>query len=50
MKNFKLGAFWSVVVTLVVVYVLVTWGIPALSRQITTLPFPLPVPGTLVFI
>ncbi|MFQ5783390.1 MAG: c-type cytochrome [Alphaproteobacteria bacterium] len=36
--------------TLVVVYVLVKWGIPALSREITTLPFPLTVPGTLMFI
>ena len=50
MRNFRIGAFWSVVVTLGVVYTAVKWGIPAVSRQITTLPFPLPVPGTLIFI
>lgn len=46
----KIGRFWSVVITIVVVYMLVKWGIPALSRQITSLPFPLTVPGTLMFI
>ncbi len=49
MKIPRLGTFWSVVVTLIVVYGLVKWGIPAVSREITTLPFPLPVPGTLMF-
>ncbi len=41
--------FWWVVLTLVVVYAAIKWGVPALSRWITTLPFPLPVPGTLMF-
>jgi len=50
MKTFKVNRFWSVVVTLLIVYALVKWGIPAISREITTLPFPLSVPGTLMFI
>lgn len=50
MGMFRIGRFWSVVVALVVVYALVKWGIPAVSREITTLPFPLPVPGTLIII
>jgi mono/diheme cytochrome c family protein len=37
-------------VTLVVVYALVKWGVPAASREMTGLPFPLTVPGTLMFI
>ncbi len=49
MGGIRIGRFWSVVATLIVVYALIKWGIPALSRQITTLPFPLPVPGTLMF-
>ncbi len=49
MKKFKIGSFLTVVLTLAFVYVLVKWGIPAISREITTLPFPLPVPGTLMF-
>jgi mono/diheme cytochrome c family protein len=49
MKNLRIGSFLSVVLTLVIVYALVKWGIPALSREVTTLPFPLPVPGTLMF-
>ncbi|MCP4381331.1 MAG: hypothetical protein GY798_07920 [Hyphomicrobiales bacterium] len=50
MSKFKIGSFASVVLTLLVVYALVKWGIPAVSRQVTTLPFPLPVPGALMFI
>lgn len=46
----RIGSFLSVVLTLAVVYALVKWGIPAVSREVTTLPFPLPVPGTLMFI
>lgn len=46
----KINRFWSTVAALVVIYALVKWGIPAASRQITDLPFPLPVPGALVFI
>ena len=49
MKKLKIGGFLSVVLTLAVVYALVKWGIPAVSREVTTLPFPLPVPGTLMF-
>jgi mono/diheme cytochrome c family protein len=49
MKKPKIGSFLSVVITLLVVYSLVKWGIPAISREVTTLPFPLPVPGTLMF-
>ncbi len=50
MERLKLDRFWSVVVTLFVVYGLIKWGMPAASRQITGLPLPLPVPGTLIFI
>ena len=50
MKKPRLGNFWSVVVTLGVVYAAVKWGIPAASREISSLPFPLPVPGTLMLI
>jgi len=49
MKKFQIGSFLTVVLTLVSTYALVKWGIPAISREITTLPFPLPVPGTLMF-
>ena len=50
MKKLKIGSFLSMVITLSLVYALVKWGIPALSRKVTTLPFPLPVPGALMFI
>jgi len=50
MKMYKVNRFWSMVITLLIVYGLVKWGVPAISRQITTLPFPLSVPGTLMFI
>ena len=50
MAKFKINRFWAVIVTLLIVYALVRWGIPAVSREITTLPLPLPVPGTLMFI
>ena len=50
MATLRINRFWSVVLTLLIVYVLVKWGIPAASREITNLPFPLPVPGTLIFI
>lgn len=46
----RINRFWSTVAALVVIYALVKWGIPAASREITGLPFPLPVPGALVFI
>ncbi len=50
MRKFKIGRFWSVVITLLVVYALIKWAVPAISREITSLPFPMPVPGTLMFI
>lgn len=43
----QLGRFWSTVVTFLVIYLIVKWIIPLVSRWITGLPFPLPVPGTL---
>ncbi|MCH8177701.1 MAG: cytochrome c [Proteobacteria bacterium] len=49
MTKFKINRFWSIILTLLVIYSLIKWGIPALSRQITGLPFPLSVPGTLMF-
>lgn len=49
MMKFKINRFWSIIITLLVVYSLIKWGIPAVSRQITGLPFPLSVPGTLMF-
>jgi mono/diheme cytochrome c family protein len=49
MGKFKIGRFWSVVLTLLIVYAAIKWGVPAASREITALPFPLPVPGTLIF-
>ncbi len=50
MAKLRINRFWSIVATLLIVYSLVKWGIPAVSREITTLPFPLPVPGALMFI
>jgi len=45
----RIGLFPIVVIVYVAIYALAKWGIPAFSRQITTLPFPLPVPATLMF-
>jgi mono/diheme cytochrome c family protein len=45
----RIGTFLQVIISLALVYSLVKWGIPAISRQVTSLPFPLPVPGTLMF-
>jgi mono/diheme cytochrome c family protein len=50
MGKLRIGRFWSVALTLLVVYALIKWGVPAASREITALPFPMPVPGTLMFI
>ncbi len=49
MKAPRINRFWTIVLTLVAVYGLIKWGVPAASRSITSLPFPLPVPGTLMF-
>ena len=46
--RFKLGQFWSTIITLIVVYGLVKWVVPLVSRKVTGLPFPLSVPGTLM--
>ncbi len=48
MGKFRIPPVLSVSLTLVITYALIKWGIPAASRAITTLPFPLPVPGTLM--
>ena len=47
LKGFKLGRFWSTVVALLIIYLIIKWVIPFVSRWLTGLPFPLPVPGTL---
>lgn len=49
MKGLRINRFWSTVATVLIVYALIKFGIPALSRKVTALPFPLPVPGTLIF-
>ena len=46
----NINRFWSTVAVLTAIYALVKLGIPAISRQVTGMPFPLPVPGALVFI
>ena len=46
----NINRFWSTVAVLIAIYALVKLGIPAISRQVTGMPFPLPVPGALVFI
>ncbi len=48
MGKLKIGRFWTIVLTLLVVYAALKWGVPAVSREITGLPFPMPVPGTLM--
>lgn len=50
MLRLKPGPFAAAVWTLLIVYGVIKLLIPAVSRQITGLPFPLTVPGTLVFI
>ena len=37
--RFRVNRFWAVVATLVVVYAVIKWGVPAVSREITGLPF-----------
>lgn len=48
MAKHKLGFFWTITITLAVIYGIVKWVIPFVSRRITGMPFQLPVPGTLV--
>lgn len=45
-----LGMFWSMVISIVVIYLLISMGIPTISRWVTGLELPLPVPGTLKII
>lgn len=45
-----LNQFWAVMLTIVAVLILVEWIIPAVSREITGLPFPLTVPRALMVI
>jgi mono/diheme cytochrome c family protein len=49
MGKFNIPRTLTVLLTIAAVYGLIKWAIPAASRSITALPFPLPVPGTLVF-
>jgi len=49
MGKFNIPRTLTVLLTIAIVYGLIKWAIPAASRAITALPFPLPVPGTLVF-
>ena len=49
MGKFYIPRTLTVLLTIAAVYGLIKWVIPAASRSITALPFPLPVPGTLVF-
>ena len=46
----KLNSFWTVILAIIVIYLIVKFGIPVASREITGMPFPLPVPGALIFI
>lgn len=46
----RLNKFWTTVLSIIVIYLIVKFGIPAVARQVTGLPFPLPVPGALIFI
>lgn len=46
----RINSFWSVVLLLIFIYLIVKFGIPAFSRELTGMPFPLPVPGALIFI
>lgn len=51
MGRFKINRFWSIALTLVIVYGLVKWGIPWFSRAVTGMTdLVLPVPGALIFI
>ncbi len=47
--RFRIGFFWTSLVSFIIIYGLIKWSIPFISRKITGMPFPLPVPGTLMF-
>ncbi|OGI06927.1 MAG: hypothetical protein A3F80_05895 [Candidatus Melainabacteria bacterium RIFCSPLOWO2_12_FULL_35_11] len=44
----RIGQFGSTVITLLIIYLLIKFGIPLASKKITGMDFPLPVPGTLM--
>lgn len=48
LKVGKIGRFWSAIISLVVIYGIIKWGIPLVSRKITGLPFAMSIPGTLM--
>lgn len=48
MKEKRIGQFGSTIITLLIIYLLIKFGIPLASRKITGMDFPLPVPGTLM--
>jgi mono/diheme cytochrome c family protein len=51
MRRFGINRFWSIALTLVIIYGLVKWGIPWVSRLVTGMEdLVLPVPGALIFI
>jgi len=47
MNKKRISAFWTTLVTLALVFLLIEFGIPAVSQRITGLDLPLPVPHTL---
>lgn len=49
-KRLNLGIFGSTVGAAIVIYLVIKWGIPLISRKITGMDLPLPVPGTLMLI
>jgi len=48
--KFRINRFWAIIAAVVIIYLAIKFGIPAASREITGLPFPLPVPSALLFI
>ncbi|MBI3584698.1 MAG: cytochrome c [Nitrospinae bacterium] len=47
-KEKRVSQFGSTIITLLIIYLLIKFGIPLASRKITGMDFPLPVPGTLM--
>lgn len=48
MNRFGKNFFWIVAGNLIAIFLMVKYVVPMISRKITSLPFPLPVPGTLM--
>ncbi len=48
MAKLRINRFWSVLLSLIIIYAIVKWLIPAVSRWMTDLPFPLTVPAELI--